>query len=76
MDILIVTKQTEPNLNKRKVKKVNDMSLFENVVEGVKNFIIDLDDEIDMKFAEPLTKEERDRINSAYDWRCIGLEED
>lgn len=52
------------------------MSLFGNVVEEVKNFIIDVQDEIEMSKAEPLTKEERDRINSAYDWRCIGLEED
>lgn len=52
------------------------MSLFGNIVEEVKNFMIDLQDEIDMKNAEPLTKEERDRINSAYDWRCIGVEEE
>lgn len=52
------------------------MSLFGNIVEEVKNFMIDLQDEIDMKNAEPLTNEEKARINSAYDWRCIGVEEE
>lgn len=52
------------------------MSLFGNVVEEVRNIIIDIKDEIEMSKAEPLSDEERYRINTAYDWRCIGLEED
>ena len=72
MDILILTKQTKPKEQERMI----NMSLFGNIVEEVKNFMIDLQDEIDMKNAEPLTNEEKARINSAYDWRCIGMEEE
>lgn len=58
-------------LNLKKRRDVN-MSIF----EGIKNMIIDIKDEIEMSKAEPLSDEERDRINSAYDWRCIGVEEE
>ena len=50
--------------------------MFNNLIEGIKNLAIDIKDEWDMCHAEPLTEEEQDRYNSAYDWRCIGREDD
>ena len=50
--------------------------MFDSIREGIKNLAIDIKDEWDMAHAEPLSQEEKDRINSAYDWRCIGMEEE
>ena len=47
-----------------------------NIFEEVKDFVIDLKDEIDMSREEPKSLEEQYRIASAYDWRCVGLEEE
>ena len=40
------------------------MSLFGHKIEEVRNFIIDIKDEIEMSNAKPLSKEELDKINS------------